>query len=74
MLFLLFKFKVLFCLFDSVLISVDKSFLPRRFYFDLLDQYDYLYNSVVDLKSYIISKGVSYEKKDASPERPKDIS
>lgn len=66
--FLLFKLKLLFWLFDSVLISVDKSFLPRQFYFDLLDQYDFLYNSVVDIKAYITSKGVSYEKKNASPE------
>ncbi len=71
--FLLFKFKLLFWLYDSVLCSVDKSLLPRQFYFDLVDHYDYLYNSAVDIKAYIISKGVSYEKKDASSERSKDI-
>lgn len=71
--FLLFKFKLLFWLFDCCLSSVDKSFLPRQFYFDLVDQYDYLYNSVVDIKAYIISKGVSYEKKDASPKGQKDL-
>ena len=70
--FLLFKFKLLFWLFDSVLNSVDKSFLPRRFYFDLIDQYDYLYNSVVDIKAYLL-KGVLNEKKDANSERPKNI-
>ncbi len=71
--FLLFKFKLLFWLFDSVLASVDKSFLPRQYYFDLVDYYDYLYNSVVDIKSYIISKGVSYEKKDVSSQGQKDL-
>ncbi len=65
--FLLFKFKLLFWLFDCCLSSVDKSFLPRRFYSDLVDHYDFLYNSVVDIKAYITSKGVSYEKKDAGP-------
>lgn len=66
--FLFFKFRLLFWLYDSVLSSVDKSFLPRQIYSDLLDYYDYLYNSVVDIKAYI-SKGVLNEKKNVSSER-----
>lgn len=72
--FLLFKFKLLICLYDSVLYSLYKSFLPIEFYNALIDNYDSLYNSVVDIKSYIASKGAYYEKKDGCPEGQKDFS
>ncbi len=71
--FLFFKFKFLFWLFDSILSSVDKSFLPHDYYENLFDAYYITRSFASDIYGFYISKGASYEKKDAGPQGQKDF-